>query len=102
LFRVESKTTKKSHKWHAVCVVLQTSSCAAAAMCRNSRFLAGEAPRFPLPGCANPDDCHCTYKHFEDRRTGSRRAVDAGLPSNGAKPSGEQRKSRGRREQDKR
>ena len=74
--------------------MLQTSSCAAAAMCRNTRYLSREAPRLPLSTCPHPELCQCTYKHFEDRRTGTRRGADGG----GAKPGADRRKSRGRRD----
>ena len=72
---MESKPTRKPPlKWHAVTVVLQTSSCAAAAMCRATRFLSNEAPRLPLTGCDHPETCECKYRHYQDRRSGARRA----------------------------
>lgn len=96
LLPVDAKPTRKpASKWHGVSIVLQTSSCAAAAMCRNTRYLSREAPRLPLRSCPHPETCECTYKHFEDRRTGTRRGADAG--NGGGKPGAERRKSRGRR-----
>jgi hypothetical protein len=92
---------KPLRKWHAVCVVLQTSSCAAAAMCRNNRYLSKEAPRLPLRGCDHPETCECTYRHFEDRRNGKRRSAELGVAGGSAGPKGERRKARGRRTQDK-
>ena len=89
-------------RWHAVAVVLNGTSCAAAALCRNSRFLSGEAPRLPLKDCEHPEDCHCVYRHFEDRRTGLRRTADVGRGLTEDKPANNRRNSRGRREQDKR
>jgi hypothetical protein len=96
-------TRKPPAKWHAVAVVLQTTSCAAAAMCRNTRFLSKDAPRLPLANCEHPDQCRCKFKHYEDRRGGGvRRATDAGVGSGGEKPVRERRETRGRRERDKR
>jgi len=98
---VDTKPTRKpASKWHAVTVVLQTSSCAAAAMCRNTRYLSREAPRLPLPKCPHPEECQCTFKHLEDRRTGVRRSADVGKGSD--KPATERRAKRGRRERDQR
>jgi hypothetical protein len=91
-------------KWHAVTVVLQTSSCAAAAMCRATRFLSNEAPRLPLTGCDHPETCECKYRHYQDRRSGARRAGDVGV-SDAERPPRERRErreSKGRRKEDKR
>ena len=93
-------TNKPASKWHAVTVVLHGSSCAAAALCRNSRFLSGEAPRLPLPGCPHPDECRCTYRHFEDRRSGPRRTDEVGGGLQADKPEVNRRKARGRRARD--
>lgn len=46
----------------------------------NVRYLADEAPMLPLNECSNPGGCNCTYQHFDDRRTQSRRESDVGLP----------------------
>jgi hypothetical protein len=91
---------KPASKWHAVVVVLQTSSCAAAALCRNTRYLSDEAPRLPLPSCSRPDDCPCKFRHLEDRRSAARRDSDVGGGSD--KPKTEKRKNRGRRTRDQR
>ncbi len=56
--------------------------CNAAAELHSRRFLADEAPRLPLDACLTPSNCHCVYKHFDDRRTGLRRDSDEGLPGN--------------------
>jgi hypothetical protein len=93
-------TRKPASQWHAVTIVLQTSSCAAAAMCRNTRYLSREAPRLPLSNCSNPGACPCKFKHHEDRRTGPRRGSDVG--SGGDKPNTEKRRNRGRRAKDQR
>jgi len=91
---------KPSGKWHAVTVVVRESSCAAAALCQKLRFLSHQAPRLPLPKCAHPDACPCTYRHHQDRRAGPRRAAEFGGGGAPTKPSANRRHSRGRRSDD--
>lgn len=93
---------KRTSRWHAVTVVLHDTSCAAATLCRNVRFLAHEAPHLPLPDCPNGGKCRCVYRHFEDRRTNPRRTADmsGALPSE--TPKTNRRQTRGRRAEDKR
>jgi hypothetical protein len=93
---------KPDKKWHAVTVVLNGSSCAAAALCRNTRFLSKDAPRLPLPACSHPDQCRCVFRHHDDRRAGPRRSADVGggLPEENRPVN--RRKARGRRANDKR
>jgi hypothetical protein len=67
---------KMSSKWHAVSIVLQGTSCAAAALCRNKRFLAAQLPALPLRDCDKTAGCPCKYKHYEDRRAALRRTDD--------------------------
>jgi hypothetical protein len=85
-----------------VSVVLRESSCAAAALCRNQRFLARQAPMLPLPKCAHPHACPCTYRHHEDRRSGPRRTEDTRAGLDSSKPAANRRLSRGRRTGDQR
>ena len=100
---MEPKPTRKPpSKWHAVTVVLHTSSCAAAALCRNERFLAKDAPRLPLPDCEHPENCKCTFRHYTDRRAGARRSNELGVVSGGSQSKPEQRTQKGRRATDKR
>lgn len=49
-------------------------SCDAAyeASCRI--YLKSEAPFLPLRDCGRPNDCRCSYVHYNDRRQGSRRS----------------------------
>ncbi len=49
--------------------------CHAARALKGQRFLAGDAPRLPLPDCDSAA-CTCRYQHFEDRRMEVRRASD--------------------------
>ncbi len=36
-------------------------------------YLSDDAPLIPIEGCEHPIDCRCTFVHFDDRRTESRR-----------------------------
>lgn len=56
----------------------EDACCEAARSLAGTRFLSGEAPRFPLPGCDRPQ-CDCTYRHHPDRRMDIRRATDLGF-----------------------
>lgn len=67
---------KMSSKWHAVSIVLQGTSCAAATLCRNKRFLSNQLPALPMRDCDRSGSCPCKYKHYEDRRAGVRRTDD--------------------------
>ena len=67
---------KMSSRWHAVSIVMQGTSCAAAALCRNKRFLSAQIPMLPLKDCDRSAGCPCKYKHFEDRRSDLRRSDD--------------------------
>jgi len=91
---------KASTKWHAVTVVLRESSCAAAALCRSTRYLADHAPRLPLPKCPHPEACPCTYRHHEDRRAETRRSDDVRGAYGSGKPVNNRRMSKGRRDND--
>jgi hypothetical protein len=70
------ETTGHRGKWHAVSIVCERYSCEAARGLMASRFLAAEAPRLPLVGCAAPEACTCKYKHYSDRRGPPRRKED--------------------------
>ena len=62
--------------WHAVSIVVQESSCTAAALCSDYRFLSSQIPPLPLRECDRAATCPCKFKHFEDRRGGLRRTDD--------------------------
>jgi hypothetical protein len=49
-----------------------THPCEVAIAIAGKRFLAGEAPVLPLPGCRR-SHCRCSYKKFDDRRASQRR-----------------------------
>jgi hypothetical protein len=70
-------TPKQSgHPWHAVDVVPGRWACPAVTQLGGRRFLASDAPRLPLPECSSAWRCQCVYRHFDDRRTGARRASE--------------------------
>ena len=52
---------KMSSKWHAISIVLQETSCAAAAQCRSKRFLSTQIPSLPLRDCDRAAGCPCKY-----------------------------------------
>ena len=55
--------------------------CASVQRIEGLRFLSDDAPTLPLDACSHPQLCRCVYVHFQDRRTGSRRDTDEGLPA---------------------
>jgi hypothetical protein len=93
---------KMSSKWHAVTIVLQGTSCAAATLCRNKRFLSTQIPALPLRECDRASGCPCKYKHYEDRRTGLRRTDDVHRDLRSEFRETNRRSARGRRTVDSR
>jgi hypothetical protein len=88
---------KADRRWHAVSVKPGQRACAAATSGRELRWLSREAPMLPLPGCTQPDSCHCTYSHHDDRRSGSRRANEMDAFVRPVKVVNERRRGRNRR-----
>lgn len=88
---------KMSSKWHAVSIVLQGTSCAAATLCRNQRFLSTQIPALPLRECDRAAGCPCKYKHYEDRRAALRRTDDVHRDLRSEFLEGNRRVIRGRR-----
>lgn len=68
------------HLFHGIAIEPSPDGCEAAQHLAGFRFLSEEAPRLPLDGCSCRTDCGCTYRHFQDRRTDTRRESDLGLP----------------------
>jgi hypothetical protein len=93
-----TRGAQSGNPWHAVSVAPGVPACLAAAKVRGQRFLAAEAPRLPLPDCTLMTTCKCTYKHFADRRAGTRRAADRGMLGRYVGP--ERRAGRSRRAED--
>jgi hypothetical protein len=100
----DAQPAKEEPRYNGVEIVPQKGDCCAAVRAlAGQRFLAAEAPLFPLPGCDRPN-CGCRYRHYEDRRTDIRRVTDLDVAiSNysGLRPD-ERRQSipRGRRSRD--
>ena len=93
---------KMSSKWHAVSIVLQSSSCSAAALCRNQKFLSAKMPLLPLRECDQAASCACKYKHYEDRRAAVRRTDDVHRDLRSDFLASNRRRSQGRRSVDSR
>jgi len=62
---------------HAVTIEANANACEAARDLVGQRFLAREAPPLPLPDC-DVSECPCRYRHYQDRRQGTRRSEDEG------------------------
>lgn len=58
--------------FHAVSVMYSSTACDAAKALAGRRFLAGTAPRLPLPEC-DAAECRCRFSHHSDRRSGGDR-----------------------------
>jgi hypothetical protein len=88
--------------YHAVSIKLADYPCSAAEEIAGKRFLSGEAPKLPLPGCTDPSSCSCRFVHHKDRRTGRDRRSPFGPAGFGPvtgkyeqeKRSGEDRRTR--------
>jgi len=61
-------------KYRAVGVRPQLHSCRAVHVLEDIRFLAEDAPHFPVAGC-DSRDCRCQYIYFSDRRADERRSL---------------------------
>jgi hypothetical protein len=61
-------------KYRAVGIRPQLHSCQAVHALENIRFLAQDAPHFPVNGC-DSRDCRCQYIYFSDRRDEERRSL---------------------------
>jgi hypothetical protein len=92
-------TGKPSLRYHCVSVVAGPRACAAARSQQHVRLLSAEAPRLPLPDCDLPADCACTFRHYDDRRAGPRRAGESGQIADPWSLT-ERRRTGGRRETD--
>ena len=91
----------RQRKWHAVNIRCGGFACEAAKALKEQRFLSREVPpRLPLAACTQPEDCHCRYQHFEDRRAGNRRDDDTTLSGIRRAPEKNRRSGRGRRNTD--
>ncbi len=113
LFRRTGATTKKRPpgpdrlgkvqpytRFHAVSLENLSGACAAAYAIEGERFLAGAAPRIPLPECDAPV-CNCLLVHHNDRRlSGNRRQRWTGSVGDSGGAMKEQRDGGDRRSND--
>jgi hypothetical protein len=58
--------------YHCVAIKYRDGACRSVKKLEGKRFLAKEAPQFPLPNC-EVRPCRCSYAHFDDRRVSERR-----------------------------
>ena len=87
-----------ARSYQAVSVIPCENSCGSAKALGDTRFLADEAPGFPVPGC-DRIECDCRYQHHEDRRSGQDRR-HLGERRAGARIGSDRRQNRGRRRSD--
>jgi hypothetical protein len=88
----------RENDYRAVSIIASKTSCRDAQRIRGKPFLTRDAPRLPLPSCAQPDRCPCRYRKHPDRRIKDRRDVFASSRWYDGK---ERRRSVGRRATDK-
>jgi hypothetical protein len=78
-FRLDQGKPAES-PYRAISVWPGEPSCRGAREIASLRFLYRSAPRLPLPEC-DQAECHCTYSHYSDRRSGAdRRTKTVALP----------------------
>ena len=94
-----SAQSPEAKSWHAVDILPGPLFCPEVKRLGGCRFLAGKAPRLPIPDCSTRWRCRCVYRHFLDRRLGPRRADERGRPAL-AWLSKNRRERRGRRADD--
>jgi hypothetical protein len=93
-------TSLQASPFHAVEIRCAKDACRAAKDTRGERYLSAEAPLLPLDQCDRRDRCRCGYKHYEDRRTGSRRRAEVDLTTQSDSERAERRLGKGRRVED--
>ena len=76
-----AKRSATGRSFAAVEVIPQEAACCEAVQgLSGERFLAENAPLFPLPEC-DREQCNCRYRRYQTRRTDTRRDADLGLDS---------------------
>ena len=74
----ESENTGKG-EYSAVTIDFgKSDACPAVMKIFGQRFLCEDAPTLPLVDCTR-ESCACTYRHYDDRRTGLRRDEEKGV-----------------------
>lgn len=92
----ESDEETSDLQYHAVTLLLPANACDAAKALNGERFLAADAPIFPVERC-DVRSCNCGYEHHDDRRGGPRRMLDIGISDDFRTDDGERRESSDRR-----
>jgi hypothetical protein len=89
----------KKTEFHAVSIRLGSNACTVAKEIQGERFLAREAPQFPLTGC-DVSDCQCRFVHYRDRRANDdrRNPYRGSMGGSTGKLKQEQRTGRDRRD----
>ena len=92
-------TRSQNTKFHAVSIRLGGNACTAAKEMQGERFLASDAPLFPLADCDSPK-CQCKFVHYKDRRARDdrRNPYRGSMGSGTGKQKAEQRVGRDRRD----
>jgi hypothetical protein len=72
------RSTKPAGRFGAVEIRTRRGACDAARALEGQRFLAKDAPAFPLKACAVAQ-CSCSFGKLSDRRTEGRRLEHGGL-----------------------
>lgn len=87
---------RPSDSYQSVEVHAGRDACDAVRRIGDKRFLSGEAPEIPVPGC-DAAKCSCSYVHHQDRRRGDRRHRFPNLASAPPAEAGDRRTKRDRR-----
>lgn len=81
IFKRRQRPTTVRQLFHGVAIEpTDGHACRAVLALSAQRYLAHEAPPFPLGDCDDPVSCRCKYRHYSDRRSDVRRETDIGLP----------------------
>ena len=80
-------------------VIVAADACDAARSLTKLRLQSADIPLLPLKTCDRRATCKCKYRHFDDRRGGSRRENEEALVPVAHKGA-ERRRRSGRRERD--
>jgi len=80
-------------------VIAAADACDAARSLTKLRLQSADIPLLPLKTCDRPATCRCKYRHFDDRRAGSRRENEEALVP-AAHQRAERRRRSGKRESD--
>jgi hypothetical protein len=87
-------------RYHAVSVIAGANACVQAKALKDVRLLSLQAPRLPIVGCTNANDCQCRFQHHADRRAGPRRSELRNVRSGAVIADANRRRLVGRRDSD--